>query len=352
MIMIATSTLSLLMQSSQRAVSASFEVSLLLRKLRFSTAALNMLSSRKMSSFDRELKENSKTIFLHSLSSVAPQTLIRNVLRREDDVLYINDAKYTLNRNLYLLGFGKAVLGMACEVIQLTRDHLQRGVLSIPAGLISPADDCLLRQGNIEVHEGSVNNLPDGTAMIAALETEQLVKKLDEKHLLLTLISGGGSALLPLPVSPILLREKSDLIQQLSESGASITELNTVRKKISVLKGGGLARLAAPAQTVSLILSDKGICFVAGGEPTVVVRGRGKGGRNQELALRMTIALNTIREQLEGTRVCFLSAGTDGIDGHTDAAGAFAYPHMIGEALEQNLHADNFIKCNDSSHWH
>lgn len=124
--------------------------------------------------------------------------------------------------------------------------------------------------------EGAKHNLPDEDALRAAEQIKQLAKGLTEKDLLLVLISGkenfnippcclsctsvtevlltvrlcsgGGSALLPAPLPPILLQEKLDVTRRLAAAGATIQELNTVRRALSVLKGGGLAKYAHPAQ--------------------------------------------------------------------------------------------------------
>uniref|UniRef100_A0A8B9TJZ3 Glycerate kinase n=1 Tax=Anas platyrhynchos TaxID=8839 RepID=A0A8B9TJZ3_ANAPL len=108
----------------------------------------------------------------------------------------------------------------------------------------------------IQVIEGARNNLPDPEALRGAGAIQELAQGLTADDLLLVLISGGGSALLPAPIPPILLEEKEKLTKMLASRGAAIQELNTVRKTLSLLKGGGLARLAYPAQVVSLILSD------------------------------------------------------------------------------------------------
>uniref|UniRef100_A0A8C6YYU7 Glycerate kinase n=1 Tax=Nothoprocta perdicaria TaxID=30464 RepID=A0A8C6YYU7_NOTPE len=115
----------------------------------------------------------------------------------------------------------------------------------------------LLKPGSrIEVMEGARDNRPDAAALRAAGAIRALAEGLGADDVLLVLISGGGSALLPAPTPPVLLEEKEALTRLLAARGAAIQELNAVRKALSVLKGGGLARLAHPARVVSLILSD------------------------------------------------------------------------------------------------
>nr|CAD7424899.1 unnamed protein product [Timema monikensis] len=340
---------------------------------------------------------------------------------------------------------------MASEVERTLGEHLVKGIVSVPVGILNTLHDkkeMLPKQGSVlQFIEGAKNNLPDKSSLGAAIKIKDLVKSLDQNAILLVLISGGGSALLPLPQTPVTLNEKCRVINLLASSGANIMELNCVRKKVSVLKGGGLARLAYPAQVISLILSDvvgdpldfiasgptvantdkvldalniinkysllnkipesvisnikvtstsnddscnevnnfdhvqnniignnsiavnnvakvaqqngyssvilstrveglvlnvaikyanlaNEICLnISGGETTVILKGKGKGGRNQELALTFAKALYEMKEthpHMDEFNIFLLSCGTDGIDGPTDAAGA------IGHSVELN----------------
>lgn len=129
-------------------------------------------------------------------------------------------------------------------------DFLPIGILSVPQKSISLPP-------SIKVLEGAVDNLPDHASMQAALEIKQKVTSLTYDDVLLCLITGGGSALLSLPIEPITLEEKSSLIKNLSRAGATITELNVVRIAISQVKGGKLAECGRHAyQIISLIISD------------------------------------------------------------------------------------------------
>ena len=287
----------------------------------------------------------------------------------------------------------------------------------------------------IKVVEAS-HPVPDAAGVAATEEILALARGLDKDDLLVCLISGGGSALLCAPEG-LTLSEKAALTQELLRSGADITEMNTVRKHLSKVKGGGLARAAFPAQVVSLIVSDvagddlsviasgptvpdpstlaeaeavlrryglaahqlshapetpkpgdpifarvenhliasaqgmlsataaffreRGVTplilsesvtgeareiakmhaavarqirthaeplappcvLLSGGETTVTVRGNGKGGRNCEFALSLTLELDGL------TGIYALAADTDGIDGDSDAAGALVTPKTL-----------------------
>ncbi|XP_059473365.1 glycerate kinase isoform X2 [Neocloeon triangulifer] len=358
---------------------------------------------------------------------------------------------------------------MAAATVPILSDHFQRGVLSVPIGS-NPELIQQLRGQNLDVREGAENNLPDAAAQETALKIKNLVTQLKPEDLLIVLVSGGGSALLPLPKEDVTLEDKLDTIRKLTQAGATISELNVVRTNLSALKGGRLAALSGSNNVLSLILSDiigdpvhliasgptvpplpcsalevvskyglldtlsekilkcikeedklifsidkkihnlvignnlkaleaaaskaeelgfasviltdslsgevRKICsfyeqlcqvwsvltdvdkllnssqfpsfhvncdsiedarcmiYISGGEPTVSLHGKGKGGRNQELALRVAKILPM--------GCVFLSAGTDGIDGPTDVAGAVCDPSSVLPSL------DSYLEINDS----
>nr|CAD7394099.1 unnamed protein product [Timema cristinae] len=217
---------------------------------------MNTIKINTMNTIKRDMRK----MFIKSVESVYPHHLVRKTLNVKDNVLTISDKQYMLNKNCYLVGFGKAVLGMASEVERTLGEHLVKGIVSVPVGILNTLHDkkeMLPKQGSVlQFIEGAKNNLPDKSSLGAAIKIKDLVKSLDQNAILLVLISGGGSSLLPLPQTPVTLNEKCRVINLLASSGANIMELNCVRKKVSVLKGGGLARLAYPAQVISLILSD------------------------------------------------------------------------------------------------
>lgn len=319
---------------------------------------------------------------------------------------------------LILLAVGKAANGM-----------MEAARAAVPEGVPTR---CLIVT-NYENHRdiagvacyAAGHPVPDGRGVIAGLAVEKLLREAGDGDVVLALISGGGSALLPGPVKGVTLAEKAEVNRLLLASGADIEETNIVRQALSRFKGGGLLLLAAPAAVRSLILSDvvgddlrviasgptvgriadlatardvarrlgiwarmpaaaraameraeeaaslpatdaqlvgsnrisvaamaaaagrpvrfvddpltgsvseaaarvldlagetpPGTALLFGGETTVVLQGDGRGGRNQELALR--VALLAENRGVAGDWL-FLSGGTDGRDGPTDAAGA------------------------------
>lgn len=435
-------------------------------------------------------------IFKSSVSAVLPENLIRKSLKYHpaSQQLTIAGENYNLhNKNIYLIGTGKAVQNMASEVENILSSKIKHGIISIPVESFNHRSP----NKNVFYFEGAKNNLPDTRAEDTAKKIRELVTKLGNDDLLLVLISGGGSALLPLPKTPITLVEKTALIKNLANSGADIKELNIVRKRLSDLKGGQLAIKAQPAQVISLILSDivgdpldliasgpttedaddpslainiikkyklfdqlpesiklvlsktdnvnnfprnnvknhiigsnkisiaaalqeaknmnylsiplsdavtgnlidvaskyvevtklfclylkgklnlsdlkqkiqsckvpgintdvleredvslkgKDLCLILGGEITVEVRGSGKGGRNQQLALEYSNILHKSKDDFENFDIFFLSAGTDGIDGPTDAAGAIGYLDLIPDAKKDNIDIQKYLNENNT----
>lgn len=453
-----------------------------------------------------------RLVFDKAIASINPPDLVKKELQVNGNKLCVRDSEYDLNNNCYVVGFGKCVLSMARTIEDILGKHLQSGILSIPEGFQngnpskqSVSNYHLKHDSCIKVYEGAKNNLPDENAVFAATQIKNLAESLNNTDILIVVISGGGSALLPLPIPPITLSEKLKVIKLLVTSGADIMELNSVRKRLSVLKGGGLSAIAYPASVITLILSDiigdplsyiasgptvlnndpidlpstilnkyslkdkipesvsvvlkqehsksidnnlvqnllignneialnhavveaqvngyntiflsssveglvsdvcdmyisllvaicqaflgnaskseiinsleislkdlkvsdkliqskindilsiknKKIFLVFGGETTVKITGSGLGGRNQELALRFSIKLHEIENyfpslDINKFKVSFLSAGTDGIDGPTTAAGAIAYTGQIKQAIEQNLLPQSYVDNNDS----
>lgn len=475
------------------------------------SSLLGLLGIKQTAFCRMSLDMRAREVFAAAIGGVQPDSVVRRSLECKRDSLLINGRSFTLRNNLHLVGFGKAVLGMAAEAERIVGDHLVKGVISVPNGIQEALrqhgkDQMLLKNGSrIKVMEGAKHNLPDVDAQRAAECINELASSLTQNDLLLVLISGGGSALLPAPVPPITLQEKHDVTRRLAAAGATIKELNTVRRALSLLKGGGLAHSAHPAQVVALVLSDvigdpldliasgptvwsevwpeevltileqygvssflpasvkevlgragprwegagqqsegaghvlntvigsnsialecagrrarelgfrpvvlsPGVCgdvrslsrlygllarfacspdepgsdiatevlklgpevgveswdlcrtmqvlgegrkegwgatcLLAGGEPTVQLTGKGRGGRNQELALRVGLELRGMVLPPKGP--VFLSGGTDGQDGPTDAAGAVTDGGLWEEANAQELNTDSFLSNNDS----
>lgn len=207
-----------------------------------------------------------RKIFGVGLDSVKPCIIFHQnqCLQVLDDKLKVSfnensqGDEFNINgKKIHLIGFGKAVLSLAHEVEKVLKERLVSGVISVPIGSATTLQSVDSKTSVIKVFEGAKDNLPDENSFAASKEILDRCSKLGEEDILLCLISGGGSALLPYPTPPITLKEKTDIIKTLSRKGATIDQLNTVRIAMSQVKGGKLAYAAKNAhQIISLIMSD------------------------------------------------------------------------------------------------
>ena len=193
-----------------------------------------------------------------AVSAVNPDVLVRGALavtgEGERAVLQLpgSGENIAVPHGVRLLAFGKASIAMARAAERQLGPVLSRGVVIAQPS----AESTTCRDLKSDVFVGSPGNLPDAAAVAAAERALQLAEGAREGEALLVLISGGGSALLPLPVAPLTLHDKLTTTRMMAAAGASITELNTVRKHLSAVKGGQLAAAAYPAHVVALVLSD------------------------------------------------------------------------------------------------
>ncbi|UCD18794.1 MAG: glycerate kinase [candidate division WOR-3 bacterium] len=391
---------------------------------------------------DEDLHTDAETLFLSGIEAADAVNVTGQRATLDGESLTIRDVLgqkevYDLPKynRIFVVGFGKAVLPMAESISEILEDRIDSGVIITPYGTAANLQ-------RMEVIEAS-HPLPDDSALHGARRIMHLLTASDDNDLVIVLISGGGSALFTMPSPGILLNDIKTLTTQLLKCGASIHEVNVVRKHLSQVKGGFLARISYPSSVVSLIISDvtddrleaiasgptapdpstymdahnilkkyrllrgtapailshieagcrgtipdtpkngdavfskiknmiiannmtalraiarnardigylpfilssrmdgdtrrtaklfasmlkdligpprclpRHACIISGGEMTARVSGRGKGGRNQDFCLALVPLIDGL------DRVAILSAGTDGVDGNTDAAGAF-----------------------------
>jgi glycerate-2-kinase len=185
------------------------------------------------------------------LDSVNPINLVKNNVKVIDNRLVVQDFVLDLSgfRKILVVGAGKAVGGMAYGLECVLGNKISDGLVIVPRGSKIPP----LKR--VKVFEAS-HPIPDHSSVSGAKMILELLKSLNENDLVIVLISGGGSALMSLPVNGITLEDKSMVIKSLMLRGANIVELNTVRKHLSQVKGGQLVRHVYPATVVSLIISD------------------------------------------------------------------------------------------------
>lgn len=412
-----------------------------------------------------QLRADSQHIFAAGLAAVDPVAAVQRAVTRQDGRLSVAGTTYDLQdyAQVYVVGAGKAGATMAQGLEQVVGERLSGGAVTVKYGHLAPVS-------RVQIYEAA-HPVPDAAGVQASQAIRRLARQAGEHDLVFCLLSGGGSALLPAPSAGITLAEKQRLTNLLLACGASIDEINCIRKHISQLKGGQLARLVAPARLITLVLSDvvgdrldviasgptvpdpttfhdclallrryrlldrlpssvlthlqdgqagklpetpkatdpafsrtqtviigsnylalqaaqaaaqqlgystlilascvegearqiarihaamarevrqhqtplaPPACIITGGETTVTLQGDGLGGRNQEFALAAALAI----AGLEG--VALLSAGTDGSDGPTPAAGAVVDGDTVKRALTLGLRPDTFLQRNDSYHF-
>ena len=422
-----------------------------------------------------------EVIFRAGLAKVDPFQMILDCMRIEMDQLMVrideDEALIDLEKfnGIYVLGVGKAAGRMAQAVEHILGERLNGGLISTKAGHEAPLEK--IRQ----IEAG--HPLPNENSLRAGQEMKALAERFDEGTLVINVISGGGSALLEALPSyvdqgqrkQITLGDLRQTTQALMACGATINEINCIRKHISLLKGGQFIRRIQPAQSINLILSDvvgdrldtiasgltcgdpttfqdaldvirryqiedgmpgsvlrylelgmkgevsetpkpsnpvfnstrnlligtnaralagaaekarqlgyhtailtaqltgearlaagfllgiardirqrdllisKPACVIAGGETTVTIHGSGLGGRNQEMALACLAEMKKDPQASEG--IYFLAASTDGSDGPTDAAGAFASVELLEPAQRLPSTIDEYLQNNDSYHF-
>jgi len=409
-----------------------------------------------------DLKEAARIIFMNAVKAADPYFCIKNAIAVDKGCIIIGDRKYPLSayKHVYIVGGGKASARMGQAVEDILGDRITDGWINTKDGHSVPLK-------YIKVHECS-HPVPDERGVYGAQKIVDILSNADKHTLVICLLSGGGSALMPAPADGITLEEKQVVTKLLLSAGADIGELNTIRKHMSIIKGGGMARLASPARLHVLILSDvigdkldiiasgpavndtstfsdcieictrygimdslpagvrerfrngvKGTisetakpqdaflslaentlignnwmsvdsarktavdlgfntlilstllggeasemgtflasiaseiqtsgnpvdmpaCIIGGGETTVTVRGKGKGGRNQEMALSAARYLTGLKD------VVFISGGTDGTDGPTDAAGGIVDGKTFSVGKEKELDINKTLQNNDS----
>src|SRR6185369_12364971 len=195
-----------------------------------------------------ELRQSARLIWEASLHAANPAVCIRNFVQVRDGALWVNGEAIPMRRRIIVVGTGKASANMAQAVEELLSDHVSDGLIVTKYGHGLPLDRIRLIEAG--------HPIPDAAGVGAVEGIRELLRDLSEDDIVLCLISGGGSALWPAPAEGITLAEKQEVTHVLLRAGASIRELNAVRKHLSAIKGGQLARWASPARVISLIMSD------------------------------------------------------------------------------------------------
>ena len=196
------------------------------------------------------MRQDANEIFQAALTAADPEEAILRHVQVENDVLMVGGAQYKLSHydRILVVGAGKAGVPMARAVENLLGDRITDGLVVVKEGYTAPLS-------KVKVHEAS-HPVPDERGIEGATKILEMMEEAGEQDLVICLISGGGSALFVAPSEGITLDDKQEVTRLLLACGATIHEINAVRKHLSKVKGGCLARVAYPATVVNLILSD------------------------------------------------------------------------------------------------
>jgi len=210
------------------------------------------LVSNALSAEDKKAREICLRLLEKALEAVDPRKIVKNAVKVVDNAIQIQGQTFNLTPTgrILVVGAGKASGAMAEALEKILGDRIDRGVVNIPRNTKSLYDT-----ERIELNEAG-HPTPNHAGEHGAQRMLAILSDLRPDDVVVTLISGGGSALMPLPAEGTDLRDKVELTRMLLLSGATIDEINVVRKHISLIKGGRLAAKASPAKVISLIVSD------------------------------------------------------------------------------------------------
>ena len=185
-----------------------------------------------------------------AINAAEPKQLIKAKVKMENNHLQVEGYTFDLSKfkHVYVIGGGKAGGKMAQAIEEILGKHVTAGVVNIPYGTKQ-------RTFVIKLNEAS-HPVPDEAGVRGTFRIMELAEQAEENDLVICLISGGGSSLMPMPLEGISLKDKQALTNALLRSGAVITEINAVRKHLSAFKGGWLAKKAYPGTVLNLVLSD------------------------------------------------------------------------------------------------
>ncbi|HXT57603.1 MAG TPA: DUF4147 domain-containing protein [Pirellulales bacterium] len=211
-----------------------------------------------MSRTAAELRRDALQIWRAGVEAVDSAKLVRETVRTDGETLWIADEPLPLGeiRRIAIVGAGKAGTGMAAGLLEalgpkLVEEKHVAGWLNVPADCVRP-----LPPLHLHAARPAGRNEPTAEGVAGAEAILELVGSLHAEDLCFCLISGGGSALLPAPIEGVTLADKLAVTRFLSAAGANIVELNAVRKRLSRIKGGGLARACRAGRLIALIISD------------------------------------------------------------------------------------------------
>ncbi len=202
-------------------------------------------------------KNNVEKIFYAALNAVNPYNAVINSIKIKDSTLFVGDedlpsASYDLSRfkQINIVGCGKAVWPMCLAMEKIAGKYIGRGLAVTKYNHVSSP-----YPSKIEIKEAA-HPYPDKAGYDATVQTEKILESSGKEDMVIALISGGGSSLWALPVTPINLEEFRETTRKLVGCGADIKEINCVRKHLSAIAGGSAAIKAYPARVIVLVISD------------------------------------------------------------------------------------------------
>lgn len=214
---------------------------------------------------DKEARSIALNALESALNAADPKQIVRSRLSLRHSTVNLNNHSFDLAKfkNVYVVGAGKGSGSMAEALEEILGSYITSGLVNVPYGSRQ-------KTKTVKLHEAN-HPVPDEAGVKGSRKIMEIAVRAEDDDLVICLISGGGSSLMPLPRKGISIADKRKVTQALLKSGATIEEFNTVRKHISDIKGGWLARRAYPATLLNLILSDvvgDDLSFIASG-PTV-----------------------------------------------------------------------------------
>ena len=277
---------------------------------------------------EERLRSDAERIFGAAVERVLPETCIAEHCRREGRVLHLGPHQVDLGEveRVLLLGAGKASGAMALALEPLLEGASVEGLINVKYGHLAPVKRVRLVEAGHPV--------PDESGVAGTREILDLAKSAGERDLVVCLISGGGSALSPLPAPGLSLEDKQETTRVLLGCGATIHEINTLRKHLSGFKGGRLALAAAPARVFSLILSD-----VVGDDLDIIASGPTVPDAGTFADCLRIVAKFGIEQDLPGPVVERLRAGAAGEVAETPKPGDPAFERCRNLIIGSNSEA-------------
>lgn len=210
------------------------------------------LISNASSQKDKMARRIALNAIEEAFKAADPKRIMFSKVKLEGKTLKINSDHFDLfeYKRIFVLGGGKASGTMAEALEDILKDHINDGIIIVPKGVAKKH-----RLNHIRLHESN-HPIPDESSVSGARKILELAEEAEKDDLVICLISGGGSSLMALPKEKISLEDKQKVTDLLLKSGATINEINAVRKHISSFKGGQLAKAVYPAALIGLLLSD------------------------------------------------------------------------------------------------